>query len=285
MPFRHLALALVVVVVWGTNFVVIKAALAHFSPLWLAAMRFTLAALPFAFFAWPKAPWRSVAAYGLLLGVGQFALLFIALRSSISPGLASLIVQSQVFFTLGLAWLLRGQALKRLQILALSIAVAGVLYIAIQLNAAATPLGMGLSLAAGFFWGCANIVNQRVGKVDMLSFVVWSSVFAAPVLLALAWAVEGSDALLAGARQAGWGGWTAVVWQAVGNTLFGYGVWGWLLTRHAAGNVVPMALLVPLVGFSCSAWYFNEPLPAWKLQGAALVMAGLVLNVWAQRRN
>ena len=104
LPLRHLLLALAVVAVWGTNFVVIKVALAHFPPLLLAALRFTLALLPAVFFLpRPAVSWRNLAAYGVLIGVGQFGVLFVAMQAQISPGLASLVVQMQVFFTIALA--------------------------------------------------------------------------------------------------------------------------------------------------------------------------------------
>jgi len=279
-------LTLSVVAIWGSNFVVMKHALGFFTPFWLACLRFTLAALPLMLLL-PRPPvaWRVLAGYGLLLGVGQFGLLFYALQRDLSPGLASLLVQSQVFFTLLLAWAWRGQRLRGLQLLALALAAAGIAWIGWQLDAAATPLGLGLALAAGLSWGIANLVGQAAGRVDMLAFMVWSSAFAAPVLGLLALALEGWPALQAGAAAAGVSGWAAVLWQSLGNTLYGYGVWGWLLAHHAAGQVVPMALLVPVFGMACSAWWLGESLPAWKLGGAAMVMAGLLLNTWAARRS
>ena len=285
LPLRHGLLALAVTAIWGSNFVVMKWALAHFSPLWLACLRFALSAVPLVLLPRPNAPWRVIAGYGMLIGVGQFGLLFIALRGSISPGLASLIVQSQVFFTLLLAWGLRGQRLRAAQGAGLALAAAGIAWIAVHLDATATGLGLVLTLAAGLSWACANLVGQSAGRVDMLGFMVWSSAFAAPVLAGLALGFEGLDPLIAGVRGAGWGGWSAVLWQAVGNTLFGYGVWGWLLARHAAGQVVPLALLVPVWGLGSAALLLGEGMPAWKLQGALMVMAGLVCNAWAARRS
>src|SRR5262249_31396192 len=107
---RHIALALVVVAVWGTNFVVIKVGLQYSPPpCLLALLRFAFSAFPFVLFLpRPRTPWRWMVIYGMFLGAGQFGLLFYAMRADISPGLASLIVQSQVFFTIALsAWLFR----------------------------------------------------------------------------------------------------------------------------------------------------------------------------------
>ena len=104
MPLSHLLLALAVVAVWGTNFVVIKWGLAELPPFLFATLRFALSAFPLLLFVRrPAVAWRKLAAFGVLLGVGQFGVLFYAMRADISPGLASLAIQIQVFFTIGLA--------------------------------------------------------------------------------------------------------------------------------------------------------------------------------------
>jgi O-acetylserine/cysteine efflux transporter len=109
--------------------------------------------------------------------------------------------------------------------------------------------------------------------------VVWASLFSAPPLFALSLAFEGWPAIAHGLTHATPMAWGAVLWQSVGNTMFGYASWGWLLSRHPAATITPMALLVPVFGMAASAWWLAEPLPAWKLAAAALVMAGLALNV------
>jgi O-acetylserine/cysteine efflux transporter len=98
-------------------------------------------------------------------------------------------------------------------------------------------------------------------------------------LFFLALLFEGAPALVAGVHAATATTWAAVVWQAVGNTMFGYGVWGWLLARHPAATVAPMALLVPVFGMGASTLFLGEPLQSWKLLAAALVMGGLALSL------
>ena len=280
LPLRHALLALAVVAVWGTNFVVIKAALATLPPLLLATLRFALAFLPAALFvARPNLPWRTLAAYGVLIGAGQFGLLFVAMRSDITPGLASLVIQTQVFFTIGFAIALGRERLKAVQGVALLLAASGLALIAWRTDASTTPLGLGLILVAALSWAAGNTVAQRAGKVPILGFMVWSSLFAVPPLLALSLWLEGPGAIAHGLQAAGVGTWAAVAWQSVGNTLFGYGAWAWLLARHPAGTVSPMALLVPVFGMGASALVLGEGLPGWKLIAAALVIGGLALNL------
>ncbi len=287
-PYHHL-LALVVVIVWGTNFVVIRHALDVMPPLALATLRFTFAFLPAALLVRrPAVPLRQLATYGVLVGAGQFGLMYLALKGSISPGMASLVIQLQVFFTIGLAMVIERERLRVAQVLALMLAVAGLGLIAWKSSASGdasvTLRGLTLILAAAMAWACANVVGRRAGRgVDMLAYVVWSSAFAVPPLLALSLIIEGPDAIAHGLHTAGWGTWLAVAWQSVGNTLFGYAAWAWLLARHPAATVTPWALGVPLFGMASSALLLGEALPAWKFAAAALVIAGLALNVVGTR--
>lgn len=288
MPFSHLAMALAVVFVWGTNFVVIKWGLAEFEPFLFAALRFALSFLPWIFFiARPPVAWSRLALFGVLLGAGQFGLLFLAMRADVTPGLASLVIQSQVFFTIALSMALQGERVRGPQYAAMALAIGGIALIGWEStrsgDGSITPLGLGLLLAAAACWAMANLVARRAGKVNALAFIVWSSPFSLPPLALLALYFHGWPAIAHSLQHATLAGWASVLWQAWGNTLFGFGIWNWLLARHPAATVTPSALLVPVFGMSASAWLLAEPLPAWKLVAAALVIAGLGLNFLASR--
>lgn len=284
-PGRHLLLALAVVAVWGTNFVVIREALDDLPPLLLATLRFALVALPaLGFVRKPPVSWAALAAYGLLIGAGQFGLLFLAMDGHISPGLASLVVQTQVAFTIGLSVWWMGEKVRPVQVGALAAAGTGIALIAANTDGTTTPLGLVLVLGAALSWAGGNLVAKASGARSLLPVVVWSSLFSVPPLLVLALVFEGWPAMRAGLSAAGLGTWGAVLWQAVGNSLFGYAAWGWLLARHPAASIVPVALLIPVFGIGASALWLGEPLPGWKLAAAALVVGGLGLGMLAPRR-
>lgn len=287
LPLRHFLLALAVVAVWGTNFVVIKLALGQMPPLMFATLRFALAVFPaILLLPRPAVSWGNLAAYGLLIGVGQFGLMFVAMNGHISPGLASLVVQTQVFFTIGMAMLISRERLARVQWLALALATSGIAVIVAHTDGDTTPLGLGLMLLAALSWAGGNIVSRRAGPINMVAYVVWSSLFAVPPLAVLCLATEGWSAVAEGFAHAGWGTWTAAAWQAAGNALFGYAAWGWLLGRYPAATVTPMALLVPVFGMGGSALWLGEDLPPWKLGAAGLVLGGLALNLlWPRMRQ
>lgn len=285
---RHFLLALSVVFVWGVNFVVIKLALNDLPPLLFAALRFIFVVFPAVFFIKkPAVGWGNLAAYGILIGAGQFGLLFLAMKGDISPGLASLVVQAQVFFTIGLSMMLTGERMKIYQWPALLLAVAGIVVIGMHTDATTTVLGLALVLCAAACWAAGNIVSKKAsstyGSINMLAYVVWSSPFAAVCLCILAFAFEGGPAIEAGLRHATAATWAAIAWQSIANSLFGYAVWAWLLSRYPASTITPMALLVPVFGMSASSLWLGEAMPAWKIIAALMVMTGLAINLFWPR--
>ena len=280
LPFSHLLLAVLVTAVWGTNFVVMRLGLNHFPPLLFAALRFVFVFLPAALFVKrPNVPLTQLAAYGLFVGAGQFGLIYFAISGYISPGLASLIVQTQVFFTIALAIWIDGDKIRAPQWIALALAITGIVIIGVHSEHGTTLGGIALVLLAAASWACSNAVARRAGKVKHLAYVVWSGVFALPPLFVMSWIFEGVPAITDAIMTATPEVWAALLWQSVGNTLFGYTAWVWLLGQHPTASVAPMTLLVPIFGMGASALFLDEPLPGWKLFAAALVMGGLALNI------
>ncbi len=281
-------MALGIVAVWGTNFVVIKNCLDTFPPFFFAALRYTFALLPFVFFIpRPKVSWTNLCIYGLATGLGQFGVMYYAMSSQISPGLASLVIQTQVFFTIGFAMFFAKEALKFYQAVAVGVAMTGLGIIALHTDSTTTILGLALVVFSGFSWGIANTVSRQAGSINMLSYVVWASAFSIPPLMFVSLIFEG------GANHLGevfitapLGAWIGVLWQSWANTLFGYAAWAWLLSKHPAAVVAPAPLLVPIFGMGASTLFLDESLPLWKLSAAGLVIIGLVINLfWPSLQN
>ncbi len=286
LSYRDLLLALAVVFVWGTNFVVIRLGLNALPPLLFASLRFTFVLVPMVFFLpRPKVRLANLVTYGVAIGLGQFGLLFIAMNGMISPGLASLVVQMQVFFTIGLSMLRSGERLKPHQLGAFALAFSGIGVIVAHNGHGATIAGLVLTLGAAASWALANQSSKEAGKVNTLAYVVRASLFSLPPLYLLSLWREGWPAIVTGLSRATLGTWAVVLWQSAGNTMFGYGVWAWLLARHPAATVSPLSLLVPVFGFGASALILGEPLEGWKIGAGLLVMSGLALNLFWGRRQ
>ena len=277
--------ALAVVVIWGLNFVVMKIGLQGIGPMLLGALRFAAAALPFVLFVkFPKLPWRYVVAYGLAQGLGQFGFLFLGLQMGMTAGMASVVMQTQAFFTLLLAVPVLGERARWSQGLGLLVALGGLVLIATAHGEGPgqmTLAGFVLTLSAAFMWAVSNLVARlasRVADYDPFPFIVWSSVFPIVPFLGLALWMDGASGVLAQLAGLGWSAVLVVLFLAWLATLLAYTLWTQLLKRHPAGRVTPFSLLVPVVGL-WAAWVFFDELPLFQQWlGTGAVLLGLVVN-------
>ena len=286
MPARHVALAIAVTVVWGVNFVVIHVGLETFPPLLFAALRFTLVAVPAVFFvARPAIPVRFLIGVGLFLSAGQFGLLFVGMHEGMPAGLASLVVQLQVLFTIGLAVGLLGERLNRGQAVGAAVALTGMAIIAGG-RAEEVPLGaLALCVGAAMSWGIGNIVTRRAQAPGALNLIVWSSLVPPLPLFGLSLLVEGPGDIGDAFTSLDASGLLALLYIVVMATGFGYGAWTWLMRVHPASRVAPFTLLVPPIGI-VTAWVaLGEAPNAAELAGAVVVLAGLALTTRAQLRR
>jgi O-acetylserine/cysteine efflux transporter len=277
--------ALAVVVIWGLNFVVMKIGLQGIGPMLLGALRFAAAALPFLLFVkFPALPWRYVAAYGLAQGLGQFGFLFLGLQMGMTAGMASVVMQTQAFFTLLLAVPVLGERARVSQGLGLLVALGGLVLIATAHGEGPgqmTLAGFVLTLAAAFMWAVSNLVARlasRVADYEPFPFIVWSSVFPVVPFVALALWMDGPSTVWAQVAGLSLAAVLAVLFLAWLATLLAYSLWTRLLKRHPAGRVTPFSLLVPVVGL-WAAWFFFDERPLFQQWlGTGAVLLGLVVN-------
>ncbi|WP_282343464.1 EamA family transporter [Pseudomonas sp. PS02288] len=281
---KDLLLALVVIIVWGLNFVVIKVGLHGLPPMLLGALRFMLAAFPAVFFIKrPQIPLRWLLAYGLTISLGQFAFLFSAMYVGMPAGLASLVLQSQAFFTLFFAALFLSERIRPANLVGLVVAAGGLILIGAEGDRSMTLAGFVLTIAAASMWALGNIVTRKVGKVNLVGLVVWGSLIPPLPFFALSWMLEGPQTIETALRGISLDSILALVYLAFGATILGYGLWSRLLSRYPTGQVAPFSLLVPVIGLSSSAWLLGEHLSAVQVVGAAVVMLGLLINVFGAR--
>ncbi|CAM5761501.1 EamA family transporter [Mesorhizobium amorphae] len=287
MRLRHLLLALGIVFIWGVNFAIIKLGLRQVSPLALGVARFVLAAFPWVFFIpRPKVPLRLIALYGLLIFAMQFGFLFTGMKLGMSAGLSSLILQLQVFFTIGLSVLLLGERPTIWQLAGALLAFAGVGVVAFNVGGDVSVIGLVLLVAAAASWGGGNIVSKRISQLsttpNVLGLVVWGSLFALPVLLVVALVLD-PDHLVSSFTSLDWVSVGSIAYIVYLSTLLGFAVWSSLLAQYPVSTVAPFTLLVPVFGFLGSAVLLGEPLQGWKLGASSLVIAGLCINLFGSR--
>jgi O-acetylserine/cysteine efflux transporter len=277
------ASALAIVVIWGTNFVAMKYALRDFTPFQLGLARYVFAVLPLVIFIRPpKTAWKWVLWYGLFQGVGQFGFLFSALQAGMTAALASVLMQTQVFFTALFGFFLLHERLNKpliggLVLAALALACFAMNFVVTQ-GGAVTVLGFVLNLAAASMWAASNIVarkaQQATPNYDPLAFVVWTSLV--PIIPFLAFTMLFDPPELAWRwTDAKLGSWVGVAYLGWVATIAAYAMWTRLLKRYPANRVAPFSLGVPVVGLAAGMLVLGEAIAPWQWAGVAFVVAAL----------
>ena len=282
---RHTLLALLVVVIWGVNFVAIDLGLAHVPPLVFLAMRFVLVAVPAVFFIRPPAiGWRNILLIGAFLSLGQFTLLYLALSLGMPPGLASLLLQTQIVFSVIVSSLLLREHPTRRQVVGIVIGMVGVAVVVVGHTHAAPWLPLVITLLAALSWAIGNVLSRRARAASGLSLVVWSGLVVPIPSLGLALLVDGPQAVSYSLTHLSIAAILSTVYTAVAASLVAYTIWNSLLARYPTGAVVPFTLLVPVIGILAAWVVYRENPTASELIGGAIMLGGLAAAVVSRRR-
>lgn len=283
---RDSLLAVLVAVLWGVNFVAIHVRVEDVPPLLFLAMRFVLVAFPAILFVpRPAASWKVVVAVGTFMSLGQFGLLYLALASGMPAGLASLVLQAQVVFTMLLAWAALGERSTSRQLVGAAIGMAGLGIVAwgFGLDSPLVPLLVTVGGAAS--WAVGNVVARAAKVSSGLSLVVWSALVVPLPSLALSLLVDGPAEIRSALAGLGATALVSTLYTVVGASLIGYTIFNGLMARHPAGAVVPFILLVPPVGM-LSAWLALGEVPnPVEAVGGVLMMVGVAVATLTPRRR
>ncbi len=281
----HIALAVLIAAVWGFNFIAIKLGVAAVPPFFFTAARFALAAFPAILFVpRPTESWRWVAAFGLVLGVGQFGFLFLAVRLGLPAGLTSVVVQLQAPFTMLFAWFVLAELPQTRQLWGAAIAFVGMGVIAIPRWAGSDALPLLLSIIAAAGWAAANIITKKAKPQNTLSFVIWSCLWVPIPMLLLSWIFEDHAQIIHAIMLPTPQVVISLIYIAFLSTVFGYGAWNYLIRLYPASTVAPFSLLVPLFGVAGGVLAFGERFDSYEITGGALIIAGLIFSNFGPQR-
>ncbi|WP_353510379.1 EamA family transporter [Intrasporangium sp.] len=281
---RHAALAVLVALIWGSNFVAIRVGLDDVPPLLFLAIRFVVVCIPAVFFIKrPALPWRDLLLIGAFVSLGQFALLYVGIHLGMPPGLSSLVLQAQVLFTVVIAAVWLRERPSRRQLLGVSLGAAGLVVIAVGRGLSSPLLPLVVVILAAVSWAIGNVLTRRVGKVSGLGLTVWSGLVVPLPALALSWVIEGPEAIANGLAAFGWEAAASTAYTAYLSSLVGYGIWNTLLSRHPVASVTPFAMLVPVFGMAAAALAFGERPTLLELLGGLVLLAGVATAVLLRR--
>lgn len=280
MTFPHFLMTLLVVVIWGLNFMFVKLGLEEISPLLLCALRFFLASIPAVFFIKiPAESFKTIALYGLVMFALQFALIFIGMQRGMTAGMASLIMQVQVFFSIFFAVWFNGEELKLGQILGASVAFIGIALVGMHFDTQVSLLGYILVLSAAAAWGVGNLLSKKIKSKNYMAAVIWGSFVAFWPMFVLSLIFEGPHQIIESYHRLSFRGLGSLMYIVFISTWIGYGLWNRLLSLYSVGTVVPFTLLIPVVGILSSVIFLGEPFQSWKLLACLLVITGLCINI------
>jgi len=276
---RDTGLAVLVTAFWDFNFVVIDWGMGSVPPLLFAAIRFTVVAVPACFIVKrPPVPFRTVALVGAFMSLGQFALLYLSLHVGMPPGLAALVLQAQVVFTIVIAAVGLRERPSRAQVAGVGLGVLGLGVVAVGIGGRVPLIALLLCLLAGLSWGVGNVVSRASKAPGGLALTVWSATVVPVPLVALSLLVDGPAAVGHGLAHLGWHGVLSTAYTAGLASLVGYATWNRLLSRYPSANVVPWVLLAPVVAMASSWALLGEEPGLAELAGAALLIAGVLIS-------
>lgn len=282
---QHIALAVFVAAIWGFNFIAVHYALQEIPPVLCCAIRFIATSIPaIFFFKRPRADFRLVLIYGVIMFALQFSLMFVGLYLGITAALGSIILQTQAFFSLLFACILFKEKLNKWQILGAIVSFSGIGVVALNVDGNVTLGGLLFVLSAAFCWGMGSILVKKMGAPSNMGLIVWASFIAWPILLVASYFLDGPDQILQSiSNLLKPTVLISMLYIILLSTCTAFVCWNWLINRYPVTTVAPFTLLVPFFGMLGAAVALGEVLQTWKLLAGALVLSGVGLHQLGSR--
>ena len=259
--------------VWGGSFVVAKLAITDMPPMLFMGIRYVVTGvilLPF--MLRERSRLGQVFGISITLGFLHFACGFTGLLG-VDASISVMLMQAQVPFAALLAVMFFKERIGWRGGLGMLVAFVGVFLLAGEPRTASAPVSVALIVMAAFLWAVSAIQVKRLGKMDPFALNGWVALFAAPQMLAASyWLETGHRTALMTIGGAVWFGFAYLILAV---TIFGYGVWYWLLQRYEVNRVLPLTLLTPIFGFLAGAIFLGEETGPMRLLGTLIVLAGV----------
>jgi O-acetylserine/cysteine efflux transporter len=277
MSTRDSIKALLTVIVWGVNFVVLDEGLKGFPPFLLLTLRFILVVFPLILFIPRPGPWKPILLIGLFMNLGQFSLLYLAMNLGMPAGLSSLVLQAQVVFGIVISQVALGEHASRKQMIGVGAGTLGLVVVSASYGSHASIWPLVVTLGAALCWAIGNIFARRAQIQSGLGLVVWAGLVVPIPALIFAFLDNGASGIGHALGQISWTTVWSTAYTVIGSTLFGYYTWNSLLATYPVSSVVPFALLVPIAGIG-AAWIALGQVPTLlEAVGGVILLAGVAI--------
>ena len=284
MSNKDFIIAIAITFMWGINFSFIKLGLGSLNPFMLAGLRFFLCSIPLVFFIKkPDVKFIYIVLYGLFLGVGLWGVLYLGMHFGISAGVASIVLQLGVFFTVILSYIILKEKIDIYNKIGFVLALIGVLIVFLVTDGTVTVLGMAFVILSAVSWALLNIILKKAKTKDVFAFLIWSTLFPPIPLFLLAYFMQGDIVFINFFENIDTKAIISITFQVYPTTILGYWVWNSLLTKYPVSIVSPLSLLVPIFGLLGSFVFFHEEIGIYKIVASLIILLGLVINTFGSR--
>ena len=277
MSLIQIACAVMVPLLWGYQFVVIKVGIVEFPPLFFLGLRFLAMALLLVPFV--KKPARQelspVAAISVFLGGLNFGLFYVGLGLG-SGSISAVAYQLATPFTILLAWPLLAERPSLVTSSGVLLAFLGVVVLAAGPGLSANAIPILLVVGAALAFAVANVLTKRHGPFDPLMLTGWSSLFTVPQVMLMSFVLE--DGQLTSLVTADERGWLALAYTVFIGGIVGFSLWFWLIARCTMGRVAPFGLLLPVFALISSVLFLDEHITPTLIVGALLAISGVAIT-------
>jgi drug/metabolite transporter (DMT)-like permease len=285
--WRPLAALILLALIWGYNWVVMKKSLQFMGPFDFNALRMALGGVILLFFMLARGmslrP-RQVP-LTILLGLSQTAagtgLILWALVSG-GAGKTVILVYTMPFWILLFAWPILSEKIRGLDWLPVITAFAGMILLLEPWILKSTVFSEVMAVVAGVCWAIGAIIIKLMQKkpgFEPVSVTAWQFVYGSIPLVVVA--------LLVPERPVDWTPYlaTAVVYNAVLVCAFAFLLWTYIMKKLPAGVAGMGTLAVPVIGITGSILELGERPDTWEAWGMGLILAALFLLTFLRNRE
>ncbi len=283
MPLHHIALAILIQILWGPIYTLAKPAVGSwFSPVLLVTIVYgTVALLLSPFYPRAKTPAKTLILLAFFGGTLQSTAVYYALML-LPASTAVLLMQLSVPVAIIASWCLGRDKPNLKNGLGALLCLVGVAIVIGKPEGTTAYLGVLAMLVCVTSWATTQAFIPIVAKDHGTALYAAIARYATPQMIVAALLLEGST-LLPTIEAIPLNGWLGVLGIAAFGFALPYSIWYWLLMRHRVDEVTPFTLLMPVFGVATAAWQLGEPLSPGLLAGGALILLGLGVIVWRGR--